>query len=45
MANAKGFGKVQDLRQAMVLDPALKDLLNQYIAATDPVTATRRSTT
>lgn len=37
LANAKGFGKVQDLRQAMVLDPGLRDLLNQYVAATDAV--------
>lgn len=37
LANAKGFGKVHDLRQAMVLDAGLKDLLNQYVAATDPV--------
>ncbi|WMR30454.1 calcium-binding protein, partial [Metapseudomonas otitidis] len=33
MANAKGFGKVQDLRQAMALDAGLKDLLAQYVAA------------
>lgn len=37
LANAKGFGKVQDLRQAMVLDPGLRDLLNQYVAAGDAV--------
>ncbi|HEX2099886.1 MAG TPA: calcium-binding protein, partial [Candidatus Synoicihabitans sp.] len=36
LANARGFGRVHDLRQAMVLDPGLKDLLNQYVAATDP---------
>ncbi|WP_439866008.1 calcium-binding protein [Pseudomonas syringae] len=35
LANAKGFGKVQDLHQAMVLDPALKTLLAQYVSATD----------
>ncbi|WP_272493077.1 calcium-binding protein [Atopomonas sediminilitoris] len=33
MANAKGFGKVHDLHQAMVLDAGLKDLLNQFVAA------------
>ena len=33
LANAKGFGKVQDLRQAMALDSGLKDLLAQYVAA------------
>ncbi|WP_405118281.1 calcium-binding protein [Pseudomonas leptonychotis] len=33
LANAKGFGKVHDLHQAMVLDSGLKDLLNQYLAA------------
>lgn len=33
LANAKGFGKVHDLHQAMVLDAGLKDLLNQYVAA------------
>jgi Ca2+-binding RTX toxin-like protein len=36
LPNAKGFGKVHDLRQAMVLDPQLKNLLEQYINATDP---------
>ncbi|MCG8157337.1 hypothetical protein JMY81_21350 [Brenneria goodwinii] len=35
LANAKGFGKVHDLRQAIILDPGLKDLLNQYTAAAD----------
>lgn len=35
LPNAKGFGKVHDLQQAMVLDPALKDLLAAYIAAAD----------
>lgn len=35
LANAKGFGKVHDLQQAMVLDPELKDLLAAYIAAPD----------
>ncbi|MEX5575052.1 calcium-binding protein [Pseudomonas lijiangensis] len=35
LANAKGFGKVQDLHQAMVLDPELKTLLAQYVSATD----------
>jgi len=37
LANAKGFGKVHDLRQAMVLDPGLKDLLNQYVGTSDAV--------
>lgn len=36
LPNAKGFGKVHDLRQAMTLDPQLKGLLEQYVAATDP---------
>ena len=35
LANAKGFGKVQDLHQAMALDPELKTLLAQYISETD----------
>ncbi len=35
LPNAKGFGKVHDLHQAMVLDSGLKDLLNQYLSATD----------
>ncbi|WP_153021665.1 MULTISPECIES: calcium-binding protein [unclassified Rhodanobacter] len=35
LPNAKGFGKVQDLRQAMALDPQLKTLLEQYIGTTD----------
>ncbi|QTF10575.1 hypothetical protein HC231_23605 [Brenneria izadpanahii] len=35
LANAKGFGKVHDLRQAIILDPGLKDLLDQYTAAAD----------
>lgn len=35
-ANARGFGKVQDLHQAMALDSGLKSLLTQYVAATDP---------
>ncbi|WP_322110970.1 calcium-binding protein [Steroidobacter gossypii] len=35
LANARGFGQVHDLHQAMVLDPALMDLLHQYVAATD----------
>lgn len=39
LANAKGFGKVHDLHQAMSLDPELKALLAQYVSATD---ATRR---
>ncbi|WP_122317458.1 calcium-binding protein [Pseudomonas cichorii] len=38
MANAKGFGKVHDLHQAMVLDPELKALLAQYVSATDATT-------
>lgn len=38
LPNAKGFGKIHDLRQAMTLDPQLKDLLEQYVAATDPAT-------
>ena len=38
MANAKGFGKVHDLHQAMVLDSGLKDLLNQYVAADSAAT-------
>lgn len=33
LANAKGYGKVHDLHQAMVLDPELKNLLNQYVSA------------
>ncbi|MEE3662980.1 calcium-binding protein [Brenneria sp. g21c3] len=35
LANAKGFGKVHDLRQAIILDPELKELLNQYTGAAD----------
>ena len=35
LANAKGYGKVHDLHQAMVLDPELKNLLNQYVSAAD----------
>ncbi|MDX5630487.1 MULTISPECIES: calcium-binding protein [unclassified Brenneria] len=35
LANAKGFGKVHDLRQAIILDPGLKELLNQYTGAAD----------
>ncbi|WP_277344522.1 calcium-binding protein, partial [Metapseudomonas otitidis] len=35
LANAKGFGNVHDLHQAMALDPALKGLLAQYVSATD----------
>lgn len=35
LANAKGYGKVHDLHQAMVLDPELKSLLNQYVSAAD----------
>lgn len=35
LANAKGFGKVHDLHQAMALDPELKTLLDQYVSATD----------
>ncbi|RLM17922.1 hypothetical protein BIY29_18815 [Brenneria alni] len=38
LPNAKGFGKVHDLRQAMVLDPELKNLLNNYLAS--PYSAT-----
>ncbi|WKT60104.1 calcium-binding protein [Microbulbifer thermotolerans] len=38
LPNAKGFGKVHDLRQAMVLDPELKNLLADYVAATDDST-------
>jgi hypothetical protein len=38
LANAKGFGKVQDLWQAMVHDAELVSLLNQYVEATDPAT-------
>ena len=35
LANAKGFGKVHDLHQAMALDPELKTLLTQYVSATN----------
>ncbi|SUD13197.1 calcium binding hemolysin protein [Aquipseudomonas alcaligenes] len=35
MPNAKGFGQVYDLHQAMALDAGLKDLVKQYIATTD----------
>ncbi|TRO35078.1 HlyJ hemolysin-like protein [Pseudomonas sp. ALS1131] len=35
LANAKGFGKVHDLHQAMALDPELKTLLTQYVSASD----------
>ncbi|MDI9238641.1 calcium-binding protein [Lysobacter sp. LF1] len=35
LPNAKGFGKVHDLRQAMVLDAQLRTLLEQYLTATD----------
>ncbi|QDQ26991.1 hypothetical protein FNU76_11800 [Chitinimonas arctica] len=40
MANARGFGDVHDLRQAMVLDSGLKGLLEQYLAESD---STKRS--
>lgn len=35
MPNAKGFGQVHDLHQAMAMDAGLKDLVKQYIATTD----------
>lgn len=38
LANAKGFGKVHDLHQAMVLDSGLKDLLKQYVAVDSAAT-------
>ncbi|GAB2884049.1 hypothetical protein GCM10027180_12950 [Microbulbifer echini] len=37
MANAKGFGNVHDLHQAMSLDPELKSLLEEYISAPDEI--------
>ncbi|PZQ34320.1 MAG: HlyJ hemolysin-like protein [Stenotrophomonas acidaminiphila] len=36
LPNARGFGRVQDLRQAMALDPQLKEILLQYLSETDP---------
>ncbi|MFD1216105.1 calcium-binding protein [Microbulbifer celer] len=35
LPSAKGFGKVHDLRQAMTLDPDLKNLLADYVSAAD----------
>lgn len=42
LPNAKGFGKVHDLHQAMARDPELADLLNQYLAADDAATRSAR---
>ncbi|MDK2126717.1 calcium-binding protein, partial [Parachitinimonas caeni] len=38
--DARGFGQVHNLRQAMVLDPGIKEALAKYLAEADP---TKRS--